>query len=46
MLYALLGVLVIVVVLAASALSLFLHRRETSSGLALPESPDAEGTSR
>lgn len=46
MLYALLGILVIVVVLAASAMSLFLGRRDGSPGDPLPEFPDAEGTTR
>ncbi len=44
MLYALLGALVIVVVLAASALSLFLPRREGPSQDSFPGFPDAEGT--
>jgi hypothetical protein len=46
MLYALLGIVVIVVVLAASAMSLFLGRRDGSPRDPFPEFPDAEGSAR
>jgi len=44
MFYALLGILVIVLVLAASALSLFIGHRGDAPRRQLPEFPDAEGT--
>ncbi len=44
MLYALLGTLVIVVVLAASALCLFVRHRDGAPQDSFPRFPDADGT--
>ena len=45
MLYALLGTVLIVLILAASGASLFLRRRDESHRDGGPELPDTEGTS-
>ncbi|HVA03300.1 MAG TPA: hypothetical protein VMU64_06070 [Acidimicrobiales bacterium] len=45
MFYALLGTLLIVLVMAGAALSLF-FRRGGDSGRSIPEHPDAQGASR
>jgi hypothetical protein len=45
MLYALLGALLIVLMLGASAASLFVRRRDESRRDRAPEFPDAEGMS-
>jgi hypothetical protein len=46
MFYALLGTLLIVLVLAGAALSLFFRRAVGSAGHPLPEVPGGEGASR
>jgi hypothetical protein len=46
MFYALLGTLLIVLVLAGAAVSLFFRRAGASPGQSLPEVADGEGASR